>query len=307
MYVCKGRQWGRGRMAAEGRHPGEVCVPAGPSMGPRPDGRGRPSFPLLRQIRIVPSVGPRPDGRGRLYQRHAGRQTHVPSMGPRPDGRGRSGGLLGPDFALRPVNGAAAGWPRKDPPADRCACCRLPSMGPRPDGRGRVWYTWRRPPGHHPSMGPRPDGRGRLNMREAANGTAVSRQWGRGRMAAEGRPAPSTRASDRSVNGAAAGCPRKVCLRPRSTRATCRQWGRGRMAAEGRAPRAKPTESSAVNGAAAGWPRKAAARRRGPAWRRCRQWGRGRMAAEGWHMLEGDARRERIRQWGRGRMAAEGV
>ena len=58
-------------------------------------------------------------------------------------------------------------------------------------------------------MGPRPDGRGRLdNARRSL--ARQKRQWGRGRMAAEGV-------------GMAGGF---IAL-------AMRQWGRGRMAAEG--------------------------------------------------------------------------
>ena len=105
-------------------------------------------------------------------------------------------------------------------------------------------------------MGPRPDGRGRI-FYLVVGFVVFLRQWGRGRMAAEG-PANLTVAVG----------------------ATGRQWGRGRMAAEG--DRRSPGFSLArcVNGAAAGWPRKVT-RAAGELADRQRQWGRGRMAAEG--------------------------
>ena len=180
-------------------------------------------------------------------------------------------------------------------------------MGPRPDGRGR--RSCRRPLWILPcaSMGPRPDGRGRAGP-TARRAPLKTRQWGRGRMAAEGgmpaqpkgaghgcvngaaagwpRKGDNTAAGDTltaRVNGAAAGWPRKAVSATRwRYRFTRRQWGRGRMAAEGRRPAiigrslnaasmgprpdgrgrrstrcASPTAYSRVNGAAAGWPRKA--------------------------------------------------
>ena len=84
------RQWGRGRMAAEGGDVEHVLLAdRGPSMGPRPDGRGR-----------LCHAG----------TRHGG---HQPSMGPRPDGRGRRHAFRASPTSRPPVNGAAAGWPRK--------------------------------------------------------------------------------------------------------------------------------------------------------------------------------------------------
>ena len=59
------------------------------------------------------------------------------------------------------------------------------------------------------------------------------RQWGRGQMAAEGSGPASRRRMAPSVNGAAAGWPRKVALAIMLGIGTARQWGRGRMAAEG--------------------------------------------------------------------------
>ena len=60
------------------------------------------------------------------------------------------------------------------------------------------------------------------------------RQWGRGRMAAEG-----------------------VLAIFSPSRKLMRQWGRGRMAAEGRMASRISMSAFCVNGAAAGWPRKA--------------------------------------------------
>ena len=63
----------------------------------------------------------------------------------------------------------------------------------------------------------------------------VGRQWGRGRMAAEGGGAGQPLDLVQRVNGAAAGWPRKAELERRGRMwGYSRQWGRGRMAAEGR-------------------------------------------------------------------------
>ena len=180
------RQWGRGRMAAEGYKRNAIGgALVGTSMGPRPDGRGRPS---------------------KCWPYGAGTVT---SMGPRPDGRGRSSPSPWSSASAPDVNGAAAGWPRKD------AFDSSPMLN-------------------------------------------LLRQWGRGRMAAEGK-----RLKDSAMTKG------------------LRQWGRGRMAAEGLHGRAGCAGAGHVNGAAAGWPRKV------PPWTAAwlcgaaRQWGRGRMAAEG--------------------------
>ena len=85
----------------------------------------------------------------------------------------------------------------------------------------------------------------------------------------------------KSVNGAAAGWPRKA--------GSCVQRG---------------WRAIRVNGAAAGWPRKAG-RPFIPPRLVMLQWGRGRMAAEGAEE-QARTRRATARQWGRGRMAAEG-
>ena len=178
-------------------------------MGPRPDGRGRLVAVFKRLLYRIASMGPRPDGRGRLDGLRVAGQRRVASMGPRPDGRGRRGrrpcrGRCGrrqwgrgrmaaegcstrppPSGAASGVNGAAAGWPRKDATRQTIPHSKNASMGPRPDGRGRS--------GALPSMAER-----------------RPRQWGRGRMAAEGCAIPTRqRPPDHCVNGAAAGWPRK--------------------------------------------------------------------------------------------------
>ena len=82
-------------------------------------------------------------------------------------------------------------------------------------------------------MGPRPDGRGRFDL---ADDDALDYllQWGRGRMAAEGRPHDLDKTGFPML-----------------------QWGRGRMAAEGTIPPSRRRPGPGFNGAAAGWPRKA--------------------------------------------------
>ena len=84
-----------------------------------------------------------------------------------------------------------------------------------------------------------------------------TRQWGRGRMAAEGGGRPSHHSLATSVNGAAAGWPRKVNVTCLVFGLYLRQWGRGRMAAEGSPAPCYSAPTASVNGAAAGWPRKA--------------------------------------------------
>ena len=196
------RQWGRGRMAAEGERSLGLARDSPPaSMGPRPDGRGRvcPGGPTRasesRQwgrgrmaaeganaaataVHRRASMGPRPDGRGR---RHAVGKGAAP-VG-RQWGRGRMA-AEGPPLALSPL------------------CLGVASMGPRPDGRGRVVDQHHLVVGPVASMGPRPDGRGRAYTTEPEKRVAP-RQWGRGRMAAEGPlqraicPVPRTIAHDR--------------------------------------------------------------------------------------------------------------
>ena len=276
------RQWGRGRMAAEGN-----------SFTFR--------FEEAGSVNGAAAGWPR-KGRGRRERRPPRRA----SMGPRPDGRGRCGHPCRPSRGRPRVNGAAAGWPRKvglpSPPAHTHPA----SMGPRPDGRGRSCSPARasRPPRSVNGAAAGWPRKARHNLVNAR--IEEGRQWGRGRMAAEGlRPTPPPPPAPR------------------------RQWGRGRMAAEGVVPPDHVACLIGVNGAAAGWPRKAC-----PCWYssscgRGRQWGRGRMAAEGaiylqnqgwglWASMgprpDGRGRHMNImmcsafsrRQWGRGRMAAEG-
>ena len=275
-------------------------------MGPRPDGRGRQcrqsqsrgprtvngaaagwprkaAASTMSEIKSrLPSMGPRPDGRGRPRGSAATPATRPPSMGPRPDGRGRR--LVFCPMSLRPapVNGAAAGWPRKVRRRWRRGPMPAPSMGPRPDGRGRGSRRRRSFRLRRPSMGPRPDGRGR-----AHNGAARilgylpsmgPRPDGRGRHSPQAPAAPPA-----SVNGAAAGWPRKAAQHnPAYTAGKFRQWGRGRMAAEGRTMRyARDRTCPAVNGAAAGWPRKA---RSPEGWQGCAGAVNG--AAAGWPRKE---------------------
>ena len=134
------RQWGRDRMAAEGRR-----TPATARHCPHA------------------SMGPRPDGRGRCLVRASWISTTLPaSMGPRPDGRGRTAYHMSGRTCTRGVNGAATGWPRKAEGTGVRAQAAPASMGPRPDGRGR-------------------------SFREDKTFTEAERQWGRDRMAAEGR------------------------------------------------------------------------------------------------------------------------
>ena len=107
------RQWGRGQTAAEsGGVPGAAAV-AFASMGPRPDGRGKPL--ISASIR---SVRGRQWGRGQTA-------AERPSTSPVPQ-----------PMTLR-VNGAAARRPRKGGRRDPARARGRASMGPRPDGRGK--------------------------------------------------------------------------------------------------------------------------------------------------------------------------
>ena len=203
------RQWGRGQTAAErgafpraarttlssvngaaARRPRKADIHAVgddrlylASMGPRPDGRGKPEPAQSQAHSGRASMGPRPDGRGKAEGPDPARRPRPASMGPRPDGRGKS------------------------VPAGRRRAGSFASMGPRPDGRGKqgggVGGRGRR----HASMGPRPDGRGKkkthfwTGLILSVNGAAARRprkasafsdcsmayrrQWGRGQTAAE--------------------------------------------------------------------------------------------------------------------------
>ena len=228
----------------------------------------------------------------------------VASMGPRPDGRGRFLPFRYPECAWG-VNGAAAGWPRKGRPPAPTAC-------PAPSVNGAA-AGWPRKAGRLPrrtarlfaSMGPRPDGRGRDHAEFLCDAQAV-RQWGRGRMAAEGlaarhavkkelqasmgpRPDGRGRINPRmqrrfneGVNGAAAGWPRKVPYSGRLYRGqTCVNGAAAGWPRKAEAPALSTRLASSVNGAAAGWPRKGSQSSSRTAATTRRQWGRGRMAAEG--------------------------
>ena len=300
------RQWGRDRMAAEGRYDDAAT-----------------------RERRAASMGPRPDGRGRSTECSTGSATGsvngAATGWPR---KGTCGGWGGGSACS--VNGAATGWPRKDgiqpfpglgplgrqwgrdrmaaegAQADPILGGLCASMGPRPDGRGRLgplrgagWIVSAsmgpRPDGRGrfviqpslawpgpASMGPRPDGRGRAVLPSMVTAT-LKRQWGRDRMAAEGSPPAMPAPTAASVNGAATGWPRKAAA-ARTTR-RCRRR---------------------VNGAATGWPRKAFSAPGQLSLGSLRQWGRDRMAAEGRRAVAG-GQAPRERQWGRDRMAAEGT
>ena len=202
------------------------------------------------------------------------------------------------------VNGAAAGWPRKAAPAAPTARTAGPVNGAAAGWPRKAEIIRGTLENYRPSMGPRPDGRGRSATGFWVGCGLLSRQWGRGRMAAEGVIADPARNADgmpsmgprpdgrgrlfrlawarphRTVNGAAAGWPRKVQTGEgvhavRFPSMGPRPDGRGRSVA-----RTGISGSPSVNGAAAGWPRKA--RSLSESLRLAsRQWGRGRMAAEG--------------------------
>ena len=280
-HVYYGLQWGRGRMAAEGR----ACLASslallgfnGAAAGwPRKENQ-------LREFRY--SVSGFNGAAAGWPRKVRATQSSRASYGRLQWGRGRmaaEGGLVGGSGSGRPgFNGAAAGWPRKAP---RGACPAWPapaSMGPRPDGRGRHMKGAGDDEGYEELQW----GRGRM----AAEGRRRRRriagrpelQWGRGRMAAEGRS-------------------RELLVK----HIVQLQWGRGRMAAEGAPPRNACTRAWCFNGAAAGWPRKAHASATTtaacPASMGPRPDGRGRR-----RYVEA-ARAVAELQWGRGRMAAEG-
>ena len=251
------RQWGRDRMAAEGALRNDPAAPArGASMGPRPDGRGRATGTTTWQWRSWASMGPRPDGRGRCRgPRGSCRRTSRQWGRDRMAAEGCAAGCV-PGCSWC-VNGAATGWPRKACPSCGIILFLVPaSMGPRPDGRGRRT-------------------RGVLTMH------AFLRQWGRDRMAAEGKRAHGGPIGPPCVNGAATGWPRKGLCPPQcpcrpSASMGPRPDGRGRVNAL----------SEIVQ-------------------HLVRQWGRDRMAAEGVEAYVDSVRRD-LRQWGRDRMAAEG-
>ena len=251
-------QWGRGRMAAEG----------------------------LQAIRETAAARKLQWGRGRMAaEGHGGGPLGNP-MRLLQWGRGRmaaEGRTL--RWGRRPpcprFNGAAAGWPRKDCPAQPGLCAQVASMGPRPDGRGR-----------------RAGGPGQPLTSNGFNGAAAGwprkgirrinaldpifrLQWGRGRMAAEGKGRRKGGVRIACFNGAAAGWPRKVSVR---------------------VARGLPYYS--FNGAAAGWPRKVVGPERAPEIQSAsmgpRPDGRGRQSRPS------PLGPSLQLQWGRGRMAAEG-
>ena len=298
-------QWGRGRMAAEGFNRLELVGNHGAaSMGPRPNGRGRRLSGRSPLTACTASMGPRPDGRGRRYGRRGG-GGQLPRVNGAAAGWPRKVEVcINPSPRRNSVNGAAAGWPRKGLACRPRRSGARASMGPRPDGRGR------RPD--------RPAVRGRARR---VNGAAAGwprkvlpiaealrpgwRQWGRGRMAAEGAGQGDLGAGVPRVNGAAAGWPRKGLIGRRRLavfRASMgpRPDGRGRGAARihgvyeytasmGPRPDGRGRTSS-VN-----FNSSAAAASMGP-----RPDGRGRSGTTGGQTATLQ------RQWGRGRMAAEG-
>ena len=209
-------------------------------MGPRPDGRGRLVGGDAIQDEVYTAFNgaaagwPRKDvnelgaapalvlqwGRGRMAAEGPCQFFPPPAGRYLQWGRGRmaaeGSALLVWSWVLMSFNGAAAGWPRKEVAAGLPQQGVMPSMGPRPDGRGRGFQAGLQAAGQDPSMGPRPDGGGRVPRRQRLSEDGHL-QWGRGRMAAEGR----------------------TCTHLRSAGWTL-QWGRGRMAAEGRAGRGPP-------------------------------------------------------------------
>ena len=206
------RQWGRDRLAAEGRRGGRLTRTVVASMGPRPVGRGRlptssAKSPARSRVNGAATGWPRKADRCR----RKGRGSPA-SMGPRPVGRGRGGGGSFTWFRWFSVNGAATGWPRKASYAVQVQSM----MCSRQWGRDRLAAEGcgRRggPRLQKASMGPRPVGRGRSTGRPGSR-----------------RPA--------SVNGAATGWPRKASRAAlRAASSTARQWGRDRLAAEGAQP-----------------------------------------------------------------------
>ena len=66
-WIYKQLQWGRGQTAAERR--GAASVDAQmpfASMGPRPNGRGKPRSLHAPRLGTWASMGPRPNGRGKV-------------------------------------------------------------------------------------------------------------------------------------------------------------------------------------------------------------------------------------------------
>ena len=160
------RQWGRGQTAAE-RSAKIANMEFGriASMGPRPDGRGKPQgFQYwVFDFRVNGAAARRPrKGRARSRATRAARGVNgAAARRPRKDWRGR---LL--RIGRDGVNGAAARRPRKDCKVELRGRGAVASMGPRPDGRGKRWIA-------------------------CARTACRPRQWGRGQTAAERARAPS--------------------------------------------------------------------------------------------------------------------
>ena len=132
-------QWGRGQTAAErGNHASANERVYRPSMGPRPNGRGKVVCTWRVRVSSTLQWGRGQTAAESLVGGAAGAHGKRPSMGPRPNGRGK-----------RPA------W--RPPP-----CSQTPSMGPRPNGRGKHVQALCPLPKVPPSMGPRPNGRGKL-------------------------------------------------------------------------------------------------------------------------------------------------
>ena len=211
------RQWGRGRMAAEGCLHGRPAPRRSASMGPRPDGRGR---------------APRADGHDVVRRCVNGAAAGWPR---------KADVQRASEWVYTRVNGAAAGWPRK---ASRWPCARWPRTCV--NGAAAGW----------PRKAPAP----------GSASSTMMRQWGRGRMAAEGCLACRPRSRRSGVNGAAAGWPRKAGRSSDDDQPLLASMG-PRPDGRGRASRSATALShfACVNGAAAGWPRKAQPSQRGAA------------------------------------------
>ena len=181
-------QWGRGRMAAEGRarRPRRPRPPArfnGAAAGwPR---KGGPAPWALTDVNGLQW------GRGRMAAEGLPAAPAVAALSH------FNGAAAGWPRKVRKVfmlvhngirfNGAAAGWPRKAWPAPSfCLAARVASMGPRPDGRGRSTRAAHSASVGVASMGPRPDGRGRLHVQRRQRGHPPAsmgpRPDGRGRL-----------------------------------------------------------------------------------------------------------------------------
>ena len=275
------RQWGRGQTAAESMSStaittAAVSVNGAAARRPR-KARASPGAPGGRTA----SMGPRPDGRGKPA---AARRHLIVSV--RQWGRGQTAAervAEDSDGVDHPgVNGAAARRPRKASGARKGARPPFASMGPRPDGRGKLpmrelpplagacvnGAAARRPRKdveYLPlftvalaSMGPRPDGRGKEGAFTLMSGEAASVNGAAARRPRKGQRRGSAACATAGVNGAAARRPRKgiqgaqnartvvasmgprpdgrgkSAARVKDIRRAQRQWGRGQTAAESR-------------------------------------------------------------------------